>query len=100
MNLSLNIWLINHPKQPICNVTIVEGVRNTEQRLDPFYPKLREKDIKEGYLLCYHYRIVSMDQCVDKIKDNVWYKKYTLEQLMSFDHPEIKDTTLRNKIET
>ena len=78
---------------------IVEGVRNTEQPLNPFYQKLREKDINEGYLLWYHYRIVSFDQCLDKIKHNTWYKKYTVDQLMSFDHPELKDITLRNKIE-
>ena len=89
----------HHPKKPNCHVKIVEGVQNTEQPLDPFYQKLREKDINEGYLLCYHYRIVSIDQCLDKIKHNTWYKKYSVDQLMSFDHPEIKDTTLRNKIE-
>jgi hypothetical protein len=46
-----------------------------------------------------YYRIVSIDQCLDKIKHNTWYKKYTVDQLMSFDHPELKDITLRNKIE-
>jgi hypothetical protein len=90
----------HHPKSPNCDVKIVEGVRNTQQELFPFYKNLREKDIKEGYLLCYHYRTVSIEQCLDKIKYNTWYKKYTIEQLMSFDYPELKDNTLKNKIET
>jgi hypothetical protein len=87
----------HHPKQPTCNVKIVESIRNTDQKLNPFHKKLREKDIKEGYLLCYHYRIVSVEQCLDKIKYSDFYKKYTLTELLSFDYPEIKDTTLKNK---
>ena len=88
----------HNPTHPNCNVKIVESIRNTEQKLDSFYPKLRERDIKEGYLLCYHYRLVSIEQCLDKIKYNAWYKKYTLNQILSFDYPELKDTTLKDKI--
>ena len=58
---------------------------------------LREKNINEGYLLCYHYRIVSIESCINKIKNNYWYKNYTLEDLLSNDYPEIIDNTLKNK---
>lgn len=87
----------HHPLKPNCDVKIVESVRNTKQKLDPFYNKLREIDITEGYLLCYHYRIISIENCLNKIKNNYWYKKYKLEDLLSNDYPEILDETLKYK---
>ena len=71
--------------------------KNTKQQLDPFYKNLREIDIKEGYLLCYHYRIVSIENCLNKIKNNLFYKKYKLKDLLSNDYPEIIDETLKYK---
>ena len=87
----------HHPLNPTHNVKIVESIKNTKQKLNLFYNNLREKDIEEGYLLCYHYRILSIENCLDKIKNNVWYKKYKLEDLLSTDYPEIIDETLKNK---
>lgn len=84
---------------PSCHaLNIVESVRNTEETLNPFYKNLREKDIEEGYLLCYHYRIISIENCLNKIKNNIWYKNYTLNDLLSNDYPEIIDETLKNKV--
>jgi hypothetical protein len=91
-----NIWM-HHPISPIENVKIVESIKITQQQLDPFYNNLREIDIKEGYLLCYHYRIVSVENCLNKIKHNVLYKKYELDDLLSNDYPEIIDETLKIK---
>jgi hypothetical protein len=89
---------MHHPKKAISpNVKIVESIRNTKHKLYAFYPNLREKDITEGYLLCYHYRIVSIENCLNKIKNHLWYKKYTLEDLLSNDYPEIIDETLKYK---
>ena len=88
----------HHPTNPNCNdIKIVESITNTEQQLDPFYKNLRETDIEEGYLLCYHYRIISVENCLNKIKNNLWYKKYKLDDLLSNDYPEIIDETLKNK---
>ena len=88
----------HHPTDPIFNnLKIVESINNTPQQLNPFYKGLREKDIAEGYLLCYHYRIVSVENCLNKIKNNLWYKKYKLEDLLSNDYPEIIDETLKDK---
>jgi hypothetical protein len=88
----------HHPINPNSNrITIVESVRNTAQPLDTFYNSLREKDIEDGYLLCYHYRIISVENCLNKIKTNVWYTNYTLEDLLSNDYPEIIDETLKHK---
>jgi hypothetical protein len=87
----------HHPLIPLTNVVTVESINNTNQPLDPFYHNLREKDIKEGYLLCYHYRIVSVENCLNKIKYNCFYKNFTLEDLMSNDYPEVIDETLKVK---
>jgi hypothetical protein len=91
----------HHPIKPNYNhyndIKIVESITNTEKKLDPFHENLREKDIKEGYLLCYHYRIFSIENCLNKIKNNLWYKNYTLQDLLSNDYPEIIDETLKYK---
>ena len=93
-----NDIFMHNPLKPISsNIKIVESIRNTNQPLDPFYKNLREKDIAEGYLLCYHYRIISVENCLHKIKHNFWYKKYKLMDLLSNDYPEIIDETLKNK---
>lgn len=64
------------------------------------FKNLRESHIKNGNLLCYHYRIISEQNCLDKIKNNFWYieNKYNLKNLLSNDYPEIKDETLKYKI--
>jgi hypothetical protein len=86
----------HHPIDPnINNVKIVDSIQNNNSILSPFYSNLREIDIKEGYLLCYHYRIISIENCLNKIKNNIWYKKYTLDDLLSNDYPEVIDETLK-----
>ena len=88
----------HNPKSPnYNNLNIVESINNTPQQLNSFYKELREKDISEGYLLCYHYRIISIDNCLNKIKNNIWYKNYKLKDLMSTDYSEIIDETLKHK---
>ena len=86
----------HHPlNQNINNIKIVDSIQNNNSILSPFYSNLREIDIKEGYLLCYHYRIISIENCLNKIKNNIWYKKYTLDDLLSNDYPEVIDETLK-----
>jgi hypothetical protein len=88
----------HHPKSPINkDVKTVESIRNTQHPLGAHYRNLRETDIAEGYLLCYHYRIVSIENCLNKIKHNTWYRGYKLEDLLSNDYPELIDETLKNK---
>ena len=87
---------------PSCNsdkVLIVDSINKEQQQLDPFYNNLREHDIENGILLCYHYRIISKENSINKLKNNIWYIKngYTIDDLMSSDHPEIIDETLKNK---
>ena len=92
-----NIFM-HHPMNPnFSDIIVVESINNTIQKLDPFYENFREKDIEEGYLLCYHYRIVSVENCLNKIEKNLLYKKYKLEDLLSTDYPEIIDETMKYK---
>ena len=65
----------------------------------PFYQSLREKDIKNGHLLCYHYRIISEENNLAKLKNNIWYieNEYTLSDLNNSDHAEVIDHTMANK---
>ena len=89
----------HNPKDNIVDVVIVDSINKKKQKLGSRYPNLRENDIENGILLCYHYRIISKENCVNKLKNNLWYIEngYTLEDLMSSDYPEIVDETLKYK---
>jgi len=82
------------------NIFTVDSISKEKQQLDTFYHNLRENNIKNGILLCYHYRIISRENCINKLKNNLWYiiDKYTIDNLMSCDYAEIIDETLKNKI--
>ena len=89
----------HHPTEPTTkNNKIVDSINKTKQELNSFYNNLREKNIKEGYLLCYHYRIISIENSLNKIKDNIWYQRYSINDLLSSDYPEIVDTTIKQKL--
>jgi len=89
----------HHPTEPTTsNIKIVDSIYKSKQELDTFYDNLREKDINDGYLLCYHYRIISIENCLNKIKENIWYKKYSIDDLLSSDYPEIIDKTIKQKL--
>jgi hypothetical protein len=95
--------IIDHnPINPINNVKIVDGIRKKKQELKTNYKKLRENDISEGFLLCYHYRIISIQNCINKLKNNFWYinDQYTLNQLLDTDYNEVKDELLVYKIQS
>ena len=93
-----DIWA-HHPLLPANeNLRVVESVDNTDDVLSPFYDNLRESSISRAHLLCYHYRIVSIEGCISKIRNNLWYANYTLGDLLSNDYPELIDDTLKNKV--
>lgn len=96
-----SIW-DHHPKHPISGVSIkiVESIKNQLTTLDPYYECLREENISSGYLLCYHYRIISLENCKAKLTTNAWYQEdgYTIDELMATDYAEIEDRTLANKV--
>jgi len=93
------IW-DHHPKnkKKEC-LRIVNGIDGTPSPLTPFIDNLRESHITNGFLLCYHYRIISIENSKNKLKTNSWYiaNNYSLDDLMLSDYNEIKDETLRLK---
>jgi Glycosyl transferase family 2 len=89
----------HHPIKPLLknNNKIVDGVFNKPAQLHGLYYGLRERHIENAYLLCYHYRIVSKEHCRQKIESNAWYKRFTVENLLSNDYPEKVDETMKTK---
>jgi len=88
----------HHPIKPnIINPIVVNSINNKPHKLDAYYHNLRENDIENGFLLCYHYRIISVENCILKINTNIWYRSYSLNDLLSNDYPEIIDETMKNK---
>ena len=87
-----------HKPRPIPGKKCVDGI-NIKPATGEGYT-LREEDIKNGYLLCYHYRTISAEYCEQKLKDSQLYqvKGITTGQIMSFDFPEVRDETLKHKI--
>ena len=83
------------------NFISVNSVNLKKCKVDPFYKNLREKDIENAYLLCHHYRIVSVEQCLNKLKFNKYYNGHTntfsLEELLAFVYLEKLDETLKIK---
>jgi len=88
---------VHNPSKPNGNHIVVDGIQKKKISLNSFYKNLREDDIRNGYLLCYHYRIISRENCINKLK-KAQYLKYKIEDLMRADYPEIIDETLKNKI--
>ena len=75
------------------------GVDLTDTRLTKYkFKKLRNNDVDTGHFLCYHYRYISLQHALDKLKTNGWYVNdgYTLEDLQA-TYPEIYDDTMLNK---
>lgn len=89
----------HHPIENISSVIIVDSINKKGQKLDPYYNNLRENDIETGILLCYHYRIISKENCINKLKNNIIYiqSKHRLHDMIRCDYPEIIDETLKNK---
>ncbi|WP_185967979.1 glycosyltransferase family 2 protein [Thalassotalea sp. PS06] len=93
-----DIW-DHHPKLPTSEPYIVDSIYGNKQELNPFHSRLRESDIKNGLLLCYHYRIISKENNRAKLKTNYWYKRngYSLSDLESSDYAEVFDSSIANR---
>lgn len=91
----------HHPitKKP-ANKDVVDSIECKSSALDPWYDNLRESDIASGYLLCYHYRIISRENSLNKLQTNYWYIEhgYTIDDLMSCDYNEVIDLTFAEKV--
>jgi len=82
---------------------IADGVKAQEIKVGTqdlrYHPKLREKDIKDSYLICHHYRIISKENSINKVRHNKWYnrQKFDVDKIMKAYLPEVKDETLKIK---
>ena len=89
------------PNDPIDNnVIIVNSINSNPDVLGYFFSNLRESDIRNARLLCYHYRITSIEHIHRKIKNNkIKHYQYNniVNQMKNFDHPEVKEYILHNK---
>jgi hypothetical protein len=94
--------LFDHfPEEPLENIEIDvrDSIRNETSHRKTYHFNLREKDIRNGYLLCYHYRIISVENCRKKLAISDWYKNrgINLEKFLSNDYAEVKDETMKIK---
>ncbi|MFK7802337.1 MAG: glycosyltransferase family 2 protein [Anaerolineae bacterium] len=82
---------------------VVDSVQGRPAPLNSVHLDLRNKDIEVGYLLCYHYRIMSKESAIRKInasqklKGHGGYSSYSSEMIMAYDYAEILDETLKLK---
>lgn len=78
---------------------IINGVNLSDHHDGMLYHNLREQNISDAFLLCYHYRYISEQHARDKLKTNGWYINdgYTLGDLMNTSYPEVIDTTMKDK---
>ena len=93
-----NAISVHNPVKNLRNSIIVNSINKGKTNLNHIYCNLREEQINNGYLLCYHYRIISRENCINKLKKKQ-YLKFNLKDLMNSDHPEIIDETLKKKKE-
>ena len=87
----------HNPYEPKGEVSCVDSTVNRPAGLNPHHDNLRESDIKNAYLVCYHYRTYSVQSAGHKIRTNAYYRGYSVADLMSCDYPELVDETLRSK---
>ena len=80
------------------NPVVVDSIDNKPSDLNIFYSNLRESSIKKGFLLCYHYRIISDENDINKIKNSNYYQNFTIDDLRKSDHPDIIDENMKNKV--
>ena len=99
-NLKFNSILDHHPLNQIGKIFVVDSITKKRRKLNRIYKNLRENNIENGILLCYHYRTISEENSINKLKNNLWYIQngYTIDDLMSSDYSEIVDETLKYKI--
>ena len=92
----------HYPVFPINeNLKIINSVNLQSMDLyEKDYNLINEKIIKKSFLLCYHYRIISEEHALNKIKTNNWYieNNYSLKDLTNNQCKDITDITLKNKI--
>ena len=76
----------------------VDSINKTKAKLKTFYRYLNEDNIKNAHLVCFHYRLISEESCIRKIKTNKYYTDLLLSDMLECDYNEIEDKTIFNKM--
>lgn len=86
------------PRNPCKEIACVESVYGTRSELNSLYKNLRERDIANGHLLCYHFRLPSFESCCRKAATSRFGGyRVSPETMWLTDYSEIVDPTLRTK---
>lgn len=86
------------PRVSGAGARVVESIDNGVAELNAFYGGLREVDISRGFLLCYHFRMVSAESCERKVRESAFADYRTdLENLLACDYPEVLDFTVASR---
>jgi hypothetical protein len=93
---------LHHPCDKNVNanrIKCVDSVDNKPAKLTPFYSNLRENNIKDAFMICYHYRIFSKQsaerKCVNNKLEN--YQPRFIQHLIDSDHADIVEDTMKRK---
>lgn len=93
------VGIKNHfPIKNLKSIKVANSINIKKENENSYYDNLREDDIETGYMLCYHYRIISVENCNNKLKNSFIYNnKFKLKDLLDTDYSEIRDETLKQK---
>ena len=77
----------------------MDSVHNQHRQIHPFFKNLREEDIRIANMVCYHYRIFSLESAKRKLLNNKLdgYKPQYLQSLLQSDYSEINDNFMKEK---
>ena len=80
-------------------INCVDSINNTPATISPFYSKLREDDIKDAFMVCYHYRVFSKQsierKCLNNKLEN--YQPRFMQHLLDSDHADIVEEFMKRK---
>jgi len=91
---------LHHPIIPTNEHFIcVDSVYNKSAKLDSFYNNLRENDIKQAFMICYHYRIFSNESTHRKCINNklINYKPEFIKHLLDCDYSDMEEHHMKHK---
>ena len=77
----------------------MESVNNQYIQISPFFKNLREENIQNANMVCFHYRIFSLESVRRKMVHNKLdgYKLKNLQFLLQSDYSEINDNFMKEK---
>lgn len=90
---------VHCPRGGSAKAIVVESVDNKRSKLTNFYSGLHEAEIGQANMLCHHYRIISKQNCIRKMKNSKLYAKrgVRFKEMMLSDYAEKVDETLKVK---